>query len=453
MTNWRKHLALAITALLVIAHGAFAADSLKWDAARDTVDATVETWTVPDVLQRVATATRWQIFIDPEITNRIPATFSGKQPGDALRRLLGNYNYALVPETNGPSKLFVFRNSREQATRAIQPVEKAAKKSNKSRIGNELVVTLKPGEKIEDLAKKLGAKIVGRSDDQNTYRLRFEDDKAADTARADLADDSAVEGVDSNYYVSRPETAQQLGTPGGPLSLTPKVPPDGKYIVVGLIDTAVQPKEGNFSDFLLPGVSVSDSPSSGGPSHGTTMAEAILRTLSNANEGKATTVRLLPMNVFGEDAQSTTTYDIAVGVYKAVNGGATIVNMSLGGDGDSKFLYNTIKSAHDQGVVFLAAAGNEPGTAPTYPAAYPESLAVTAGDGKGGVANWANSGKWVDIVAPGGGFGTFNGERYRVTGTSYSTAFATGMMAATAERSNLRGASLEASVRQSQTPK
>lgn len=451
MMNWRRPFALALAAVFLAALPGFAVDSLKWDAAGDTVEATVETWTVPQMLQHVASATRWQIFIDPEITNRIPTKFSGKQPGEALRRLLGNYNYALVPETNSPSKLFVFRNSRDQATRAIQPIERSAKKSTSNRIGNELVVTLKPGERIEDLAKRLGARIVSRSDDQNTYRLRFEDDKAADLARADLEGDPAVESVDSNYYVARPETTQLLGAPGGPLSLTPKLPPDGKYIVVGVVDTAVQPKQGNFSDFLLPGISVDESPSSSGPSHGTTMAETILRTLSAANEGKATAVRLLPMNVFGDNEQSTTTYDIAVGIYKVVNGGATIVNMSLGGEGDSRFLYNTIKSAHDQGVVFLAPAGNEPGTTPTYPAAYPESVAVTAGDGKGGIADWANSGNFVDIVAPGGGFGTFNGERYRVTGTSYSTAFVTGMVAATAEKSNLRGASLEAAIRQRQT--
>ena len=45
-----------------------------------------------------------------------------------------------------------------------------------------------------------------------------------------------------------------------------------------------------------------------------------------------------------------------------------IVNMSLGGDGDSSFLHQTIKSAHDQGVVFLGAAGNQPVTTPVYPA-------------------------------------------------------------------------------------
>ena len=150
-TRWRPF-ALALTAVLLTPFAGFAADSLKWDTAGDTVEATVETWTVPQMLQHVATATRWQIFIDPGITNRIPAKFSGKQPGEALRRLLGHYNYALVPETNAPSKLFVFRNSRDQATRAIQPAGQITRKPKHSLIGNELVVTLKPGEKIEDLA-------------------------------------------------------------------------------------------------------------------------------------------------------------------------------------------------------------------------------------------------------------------------------------------------------------
>jgi len=109
--------------------------------------------------------------------------FSGKQTGEALRRLLGDYSYALVPETNTHAKFFVFRTSREQATRAIQPLLTASKSST-NRIGNELIVTLKPGEKIEDLAKRLGAKSRGRSEAQNTYRLRFDDDKSAETARA-----------------------------------------------------------------------------------------------------------------------------------------------------------------------------------------------------------------------------------------------------------------------------
>ena len=216
MKHWQKHLGFAVTIWLTATPAAFSADLLNWDAERDIVEARVETWTVPQLLQRVARASGWHIYLDPGITNRVPARFTDKAPGDALRRLLGDYSYALIPENNGPARLYVFRTSRNQATRAIQPIEESAgAKSNKGLIGNELIVTLKPGESIEALAKKLGAKVVGKADGQNTYRLRFDDDAAAQAARTDLASNPAVESVDSNYYVSQPESTRSLGTPGG----------------------------------------------------------------------------------------------------------------------------------------------------------------------------------------------------------------------------------------------
>ena len=458
MTNRPQLLTLLMALALALAISApcFADDSLQWDVGRDRVTATVEKWTVPELLQRVAGHTGWQIFIDPEIKERIPARFADKQPGDALRQLLGRYNYALVPETNGPAKLFVFRDSRDQATRALQPI--IVVKGSKSRIANELIVTLKPGEKIEDIAKKLGAKIIGRADGQNTYRLRFDNEKATETARTSLESDPAVDSVDNNYYVSRPETIQALGTPGGPLGLTPKASPDGKYTVVGLVDSAVQPKEGDFSDFIVPG---SDTEASADcqPSHGTSMAETILRSLAARSPDKSTSVRLLPVNVFSEGAAQTTTYDIAKGIYKAVNGGAMIVNLSLGGEGDSSFMHNTIKSAHDQGVVFFAAAGNEPVSTATYPAAYPEVIAVTASDRSGTqLASYANRGSFVDVVAPGGNVINFqcggtSPQQYYVAGTSTSTAFVSGFAGAMAEKNGTTGTTLEASVLQALSPK
>ena len=448
--RWKRPAAVLLT-LSVTVCGSFCADTLKWNSVEDRVDAVVETWSVPELLQHVAGATGWQIFVDPQITNHIAVRFTDKPPGEALRRLLGNYNYALVPETNSPSRLFVFRDSRDQATRAVQPVNQTAAKTKKGLIGNELVVTLKPGEKIDDIAKRLGAKIIGRADGQNTYRLRFDDDKSAQTARTSLEGDSAVENVDNNYYVSRPETAQPLGTPGGPLGLSPKASPDGKYTVVGLVDSAVQPKEGNFADFVLPSADA-DTKSGGELSHGTSMAETILRAIAANSEDKSSSVRLYPVNVFGEGEQ-TTTYDIAVGIYKAVNGGAMIVNLSLGGEGDSSFLHNTIKSAHDQGVVLIAAAGNEPVSTPTYPAAYSEVIAVTAVDRSGKLAPYANRGDFVDVAAPGGNVITFQGQQYYIVGTSTSTALTSGIAAAIAEKNKATGTSVEAAVRRTLGPK
>lgn len=452
MTAWLKLRILVLLTLLGSAGGAWSADTLKWNVAADRVDATINGWTVPELLEQVATATGWQIFLDPEITNRIPAKFTDKPPGEALRRLLGEYNYALVPATGSPARLFVFRKSREQATRAIQPV--VAKKTAKGRIPNELIVTLKPGEKIEDIAKRLGAKVMGRSEGQDTYRLRLEDEKATQTARADLQTDPAVESIDNNYTVSRPDATQALGTPGGPLPLRPQASPDGKYTVIGLIDSAVQPKDGNFADFVLPGISVQGdgTASASGPTHGTSMSETILRALSAGSADGLTTVRILPVDVYGANA-ATTTYDIAVGIYKAVNAGAMIVNLSLGGEGDSTYLHDTIRSAHDQGVLFIGAAGNEPVTTATYPAAYPEVIAVTASDASGALAPYANRGDFIDVMAPGGSLITFRGQQFFVTGTSAATAFVTGRAAGQVERTGRTPAAVEAVIRQSRSPK
>ena len=150
-------------------------------------------------------------------------------------------------------------------------------------------MTLKPGEKIEDIAKRLGAKIVGRSDGQNTYRLRFDDDKSADTARTTLQSDSSVESVDNNYYVSRPETMQPLGLPGGPIPLIPKASPDGKYIVVGLIDSAIQSKEGGLSQFLLPGITVDEAQRVAGPYTPQRWARRLCGPLASSSAEKSTT--------------------------------------------------------------------------------------------------------------------------------------------------------------------
>ncbi len=430
-----RQIAVAVAGLFAALLPCSAADALRWDKARDRVDASVETWTVPQMLGRVAAATGWEIYLDPEIKTRVTTKFTDKKQGEALKRLLGEYNYALVPETNGSSKFFVFRNTRAEATRAIEPI---VSKGSTNRIGNELVVTLKPGEKIEDLAKKLGAKIVGRSEGQNTYRLRFEDEAAADTARSSLEKNPAVESVDNNYYVSQPESAQSLGSSGKPLNLIPKASPDGAYTVIGVVDSAVDAKGGGFADFILPGYETSGTPCDDAPSHGTAMSQIILRSLSMTSGDKSTTVRLLPVNVFGECGESTTTYDIAKGIYLAVNGGATFVNLSLGGDGDSSFLYNTMKSSSDQGVKFFAAAGNTPTTAPTYPAAYAFVTSVTAGNPDGTIADWANHSPEVDVIAPAGANVNYGQSQWRFVGTSTSTAIVTGQAAA-ADKANKSG--------------
>src|SRR5207248_1107610 len=119
------------------------------------------------------------------------------------------------------------------------------------------------------------------------------------------------------------------------------------------------------------------------------------------------------------------------------NSGATVINLSLGSAGDSQFLDTVIKNAAAQGVLFFAAAGNEPTTAPSYPAALPEVIAVTAGTPGGSIASYANRGDFVDLASPGTAIVSFNGQNFLVVGTSTSTAFASGVAAGMGDASKL----------------
>lgn len=121
---------------------------------------------------------------------------------------------------------------------------------------------------------------------------------------------------------------------------------------------------------------------------------------------------------------------MAKGIYAAINAGATIINLSMGGDGENRFLSNLIQDSYKSGVLFFGAAGNEPTLAPTYPAAYPEVVAVTAGDKRGNIAPYANRGSFVDVVAPGVSVVDFNGDSFFVSGTSASAAYMSGTAAA-----------------------
>jgi len=81
---------------------------------------------------------------------------------------------------------------------------------------------LKPGVSIDEIAKKYGAKVTGRLDKLNTYRLQFEDAESADVARKALEQDSDVTSVESNFPVSRPPAPDMLELSSfDPMNLTP----------------------------------------------------------------------------------------------------------------------------------------------------------------------------------------------------------------------------------------
>lgn len=408
-----------------------------WDTENNRFSADLNGIPLQEALQLLANATRWEIFYEPGPDEAISTRFQRLNPSEALPRIISNLNYALLPRGKETYSLFVYRTSVQEATTRLAPSEPRSdnpKPPTDGKIPNQLLVSLKPGSgaKIEDIAKALGAKITGKIDGLDTYRLEFEDDKAASAGRTKLESNDSIASVESNYSIPNPRKPELLSSSSTPpLNLKPRVNADGSRIIVGLIDTPVQSQSAAMKDFLLPALSVAPDPAppSRELSHGTSMAETILRGISMTDEsGKGSPVRILPIDVYGS-REETSTFDVARGVFTAIKEGANIVNLSLGSYTDSAVLRQIVEQGHRQGVLFFGAAGNEPVTLPTYPAAYPEVVAVTAGDRSGRIANYANRGEFVDVMAPGAGVVQFNNRSYLGTGTSYATAYVTGIAA------------------------
>jgi hypothetical protein len=400
-------------------------NSIVWHKAADRVDADVRSLSLSNLLEQITAQTGWQVYVEPGATHSASAKFKNLPSGEALGMLFGNLNFALVPQTNAASRLYVFTTQMQNATQLVRvPKNKMAR-----HVPNELLVKLHPGVNPNDFAKMFGAKIIGRMDKPGVYRLEFPDAAAADAALNRLQNNADVADVDYNYYFDPPPSAQALAASMPPVNLQLNPPGNSGRVIVGLIDTAVQPLDGSLNQFLLKQISVAgDAPANSADiTHGTAMAETILRAISQASGG-STSAQILPVDVYGPNT-STTSWDVALGIQAAVNNGATVLNLSLGSSSDNPVLDTVIQQAAGDGILIFAAAGNQPVATPTYPAADPGVIAVTALAQNGQIAPYANYGNWVNLGFSGNSVVFLGSQAYLVQGTSVSTAIATGVAA------------------------
>lgn len=416
--------------LCVLARGhATATNTLVWHKTADLVSADIHGEALWPLLEDIAHQTGWHILVEPGADQLADVKFNNLPTGDALKKLLGGLNFALVPQTNGPDFLYVFMTTMRAATR---PVAAAVVKHR--HVANQLLVKLKPGADIDALAKAIGAKVIGRDDKLHMYLLEFTDAAATDAALAQLQSNPDVESVSYNDILDPPVTPQAVANApvGEPkLTLDPSTPGNPCNPVIGLIDTQVQPLGNGLDQFLESPISVvgNVAPVTGNITHGTAMAQTILTAISQAAAGHSS-VRILPVNVY-ESGDTTTSWDVALGVQAAVDNGATVLNMSLGSADNSAVLADVIQQALAQGVVVFAAAGNTPVATPTYPAALTGVNAVTALSAPNQLASYANFGSFVEMALPGSSYVFLGNQAYIVQGTSPATAYATGIAAGT----------------------
>lgn len=157
-------------------------------------------------------------------------------------------------------------------------------------------------------------------------------------------------------------------------------------------------------------------------------------------------VKVLPIKVFQWEANGSggysvqaTTVSITKGVDYAINHGAQVINMSLGGSGNDPALDSALSKATGLGVVSIAAAGNKGVTPVLYPASLASTIAVGSVQLNGTTrSGFSSYGKALEVMAPGGNVSPSelvpvlsleDGRYLQSAGTSFSAPQVSGIVA------------------------
>ncbi|NET48882.1 MAG: S8 family peptidase [Merismopedia sp. SIO2A8] len=168
--------------------------------------------------------------------------------------------------------------------------------------------------------------------------------------------------------------------------------------------------------------------------HGTHCAGIIGARLNNVGfVGVAPRSELLIAKVLGNDGSGAFAW-IADGVLWAVEQGADIISMSLGGPVSSHRLYQAIQVALAKGVMVICAAGNEGSLFQNsigYPGRYGGVITVASHDENGNRSGFSSRGGEIDVMGPGSNiWSTYvDGGYAELSGTSMATPFVAGLSA------------------------
>jgi type VII secretion-associated serine protease mycosin len=206
----------------------------------------------------------------------------------------------------------------------------------------------------------------------------------------------------------------------------------GRGVIVAIVDSGVEANHQDLAGSVLPGIDYVNKGGDGRTDpngHGTHVAGIIAAHVNNGLgiAGAAPDVKILPVRVLNQGGGGTAS-DVAKGVIWAADHGARVINLSLGG-GQADGIQQAIQYANSKGAVVCAAAGNgNAGNTPMYPAAYPEAIAVAAVDSNLQHMAGGNTGKYIDVSAPGVNIASTWGSSptayASATGTSMATPYA-----------------------------
>jgi subtilisin family serine protease len=399
-------------------------------------------------------------------------------PGEVIVQLRSDTSAAITESIpTGPSRGHSVPGPRSFGVSDLDSVLAALKATSVSRLTPPAPTMTATAESVVALA--------------STFRIRYESKTDVQTAVDQLSNVNGVEYAEPNRYretyavPNDPSFPNQWGLAKINCPTAWDRTTGSQNVVVGVIDTGIDLDHPELAALLVQGWDMVDlGPNPTPPpgfhfegdfvgrdndpqdevGHGTHVAGTIACASNNAIgvAGVTWNCRLMPVKVLtrivnnanANDVRGVgSAADIAAGIRFAVDHGAKVLNLSLGGTTDTQVERDAIAYAISQGAVVVAAMGNafQSGNPTSFPGAYPDVVAVGAINQVDQRAPFSQTGPHIDVVAPGVGvLSTVWDNGYAtMSGTSMATPHVAGVAALILScNSNLTGAQVADIIRQ-----
>ena len=267
------------------------------------------------------------------------------------------------------------------------------------------------------------------------HRWQITDQRSvADVVRA-LEADTSVRVAQPNYRFTLQQGQDRAGNDAQYALAKLRLPEahrlaTGGSVLVAVIDNGIDATHPELAGVIAGTFDATEQPES--PAHhGTGMAGAIA---AHARlTGAAPAARILAIRAFTRAGKGDESTSLAVlkSIDWAVTNGARVINMSFAGPQDPE-LTRVLAAAAKKGIVLVAAAGNAgPKSAPLYPAADANVIAVSATDSEDQLFVHSSRGRHIAVAAPGVDIiaPAPSGAYQMSTGTSIAAAQVSGIVA------------------------
>ncbi|MBW1824553.1 MAG: peptidase S8 [Deltaproteobacteria bacterium] len=268
-------------------------------------------------------------------------------------------------------------------------------------VPGEILVKYKPGIYSNNLQGELSK--IGWA------KIKIARSKTTNQATIELKKDPDIIHVEPNYYgeflsePNDPDYDQQWYLPNieapdaWDISL-------GKDVIIALVDSGVDLDHEDLVDNILPDgwdFGNDDDDPNDEYGHGTQVC-GVIAAIQNNNlgiSGIAPESKILPLKISESGVPIASA--VAEAILYASDHGAKIINLSLQLGGDPQVVTDAVDYAVTNGVLLVAAAGQDPGGPVRFPANLENVMAVSAADDTNGLWFNSNYGPEIELTAPG----------------------------------------------------